>query len=118
MRVRDPGFSGCGPAIAYSAQWSLLLPLWLELPDGARLVEAAGSNAATCKLRIARFGMTGTPAQNLERHAALARRAGFTVRTEKTAIIATRAKDGAAFRIDASAIPNGTRIDMVSNRGR
>ncbi|MDB5702707.1 MAG: hypothetical protein JWL66_2906 [Sphingomonadales bacterium] len=117
-RIKQPGFSGCDPTVAYSAQWSLRLPTWLDLPPRARLAEAAGSDTPTCKLRIIRFGVTGTPTETLRHYAVLGKRAGFLVRPGKTSIIATRASDGAAFHIHATAISDGTRIDQTSNRGR
>jgi hypothetical protein len=116
-RVADAGFTGCKTAIGYSAQWSLRLPAWLELPDKAHLVEAAGSDAPHCALRIIRFGMEGTPAATLTLYAEVAKRAGFTARPEKTSLTAARGKDGAAFRVDVVAIPTGTRVDLISNRG-
>ncbi|MDB5713439.1 MAG: hypothetical protein JWO15_836 [Sphingomonadales bacterium] len=117
-RVKQAEFSGCNPTIAYSAQWSIRLPQWLELPARAQLAEAAGSDAPSCKLRIARFGMTGAPAALLQQYAVIAKRAGFRVQPGKASIIATRASDGAAFQMDATAISNGTRVDLASNRGR
>jgi hypothetical protein len=117
-QIGQAGFSGCNPAIAYSAQWSLRLPTWLELPASARLAEAAGSDTPGCKLRIVRFGMTGTPTALLQHYTVVGKRAGFLLQPGKASITATRASDGAAFHIDATAISNGTRIDLASNRGR
>lgn len=117
-RVREPGFAGCNPAIGYTAQWSLRLPRWLQLPDGAHLAEAAGSDRPGCALRIIRFGMIGTPAQMLDRYAVIAKRAGFGIGRGPAMLRAARLADGAAFRIDTTAVPNGSRIDLVTNRGR
>ncbi|CAN5241091.1 hypothetical protein BH09PSE3_BH09PSE3_13370 [soil metagenome] len=117
-RIREPAFAKCNPAVRYSAQWSLRLPDWIELPDGAHLAEAAGSDSPACALRIIRFGMSGTPALALDHFAAAAKHDGFAIQRSANSLSASRALDGAAFRVDATVIASGTRIDAVSNRGR
>jgi hypothetical protein len=117
MRIREAAYSGCNPVVTYSAQWSIRLPDWIELPDGARVAEAAGSDTPICALRIVRFGIGGTPRQALARYAVLAKRAGFVITSGRTTLAAVRKKDGAALQIEAFAIAEGARIDLTSNRG-
>lgn len=118
LRVQEAAFTGCSAAIGYSAQWSVRLPEWLALPDGAHLAEAAGSDAKGCALRIVRFGMRGEVTAALDNYVAIAKRGGFAVERGTGTLIARRAGDGAAFRVDATTIAAGTRIDLTSNRGR
>ena len=114
---RTPAFSGCSPAISYSAQWSLRFPDLLALPEHARLAEAAGSTSPTCALRIMRFALPSSPAETLDRYAALAAKSGYAVARAGNSLTATQSGNG-AFHIDVTAIRDGTRIDLISNRGR
>lgn len=112
--VRDPAFAGCAPDIGYSAMWSLKLPAPLALPKEARLAEAAGADRPGCALRIVRFAMPGAPAAVRASFAALASREGFDVAEAGTVTRARRARDGMAFRVDATLSKDGTRVDLVT----
>lgn len=116
-RVRDAAFTGCNTDVAYSTQWSIRLPDWIDLPDDARVAEAAGSDSPICALRIVRFGVVGTPQQAMARYAVLVKKAGFAVTIGSASLMAVRKRDGAAFHVDAVATTDGTRIDLTSNRG-
>ncbi len=111
--VRDPAFAGCVPELGYSAMWSVKLPALLALPKEARLAEAAGYDRPGCALRIVRFAMPGAPAAVRARYAALAEREGFEVAEAGTVTGARRARDGMAFRIDATLSKDGTRVDLA-----
>jgi hypothetical protein len=111
--VADPAFAGCTAQIGYSAMWSVKLPPVLALPKEARLAEAAGYDQNGCALRIVRFAMPGAPATVLSSYETLAKREGFAVTTDKTTVVASRAKDGIALRIETALSKDGTRVDLA-----
>jgi hypothetical protein len=113
-RVREPAFAGCKAMIGYSAQWSLKLPAALALPKTARLSEGAGSDTPGCALRIIRFGMASPPATVAAGYEAIAKQEGFVTSRSGDTITATRARDGAAFQIEAVANADGSRVDLSS----
>lgn len=112
--ARTSRFAGCDARIGYSADWMNRLPPELALPDAARLSEAAGSDVAGCGLRIMRYGIAATPAQMLDRYAAIARRHGFATTRSEQQLTATRAP--AAFTVAMAATASGTVVDLTSRR--
>lgn len=97
--AKQPGFAGCDPRIAYSAQWMNRLAPPLALPRAARLSEGAGSDTSQCSLRIVRYWIPATPRQIAERYAAIRRKG-----------------DGGHFTVLATAMAGGTTVDLVSRR--
>ncbi len=113
LRLRDPAFKGCDPKIDYAFAWMARLPADLALPETAKVSEAAGSNAATCKLRIVRYAIA-RPVAEVE---AFYRKRGFNLSGRDGTISGMRAKDGAAFWVSIAAVKSRTHVDFVTNRG-
>ena len=113
-RLRDAAFKGCEPKIDYAFAWMAQLPTDLALPDAAKVSEAAGSNAAACKLRIVRYAID-RPVAEVE---AFYRKQGFLISGSDGSISGIRAKDGTAFTAAIKATKSGAGVDFVTNRGK
>ena len=52
---RTPAIAACAPRLRYSAEWANRLPSGLALYPDAHVAEAAGTDEAGCRVRVARF---------------------------------------------------------------
>ena len=111
--VREKSFAGCDAKIDYAFAWMAQLPAELPLPATATVSEAAGSNTATCNLRIVRYSVP-RPAAEVN---AFYRKKGFVISDSDNAILGIRASDGAAFRASVTATKSGAAVDFTTNRG-
>jgi hypothetical protein len=116
-QIVDPAFSGCNAKIDYAFAWSARLPADLPLPAEAKVTEAAGSDAKTCKLRLVRFVTMQSVEAVSTFYRDLARKRGFILAEKDGTISGVRARDGAAFSIDATESKSGATVDFVTNRG-
>ncbi len=114
LRLRDPAFKGCDPKIDYAFAWMARLPAELALPDAAKVSEAAGSNKATCNLRIVRYAIA-RPVADVK---AFYRKQGFAISGSDGSIRGIRAKDSTAFTVAIKATKSGAIVDFATNRGR
>ena len=112
-RVKDAAFAGCNPKVDYALAWSGRLPAELALPAGATVSEAAGSDAANCKLRIVRYAIA-KPQADVE---TFYRKAGYVISGSADAISGIRASDSAAYWVSVTAAEKGSSIDFATNRG-
>lgn len=116
-RIVDPAFTGCNAKIDYAFAWSARLPADLPLPAEAKVTEAAGSDAKTCKLRVVRFvTMQSVEAVSIY-YRDLARKRSFTLAEKDGTISGVRARDGAAFSIATTDAKSGATVDFITNRG-
>lgn len=120
MKNSGSGFAGCTP-VRYSYRWAADLPKELALPSEARVAEAAGSDAAACRLRLIAFASTQTPEAVLNRYREVARSNGY--RQSQSAVdgvttIMAQRDDGAVFVGSVSAGDGGSVVDLATNRGR
>jgi hypothetical protein len=69
---------GCGPELQHDAKWARALPAAFAVYPGARLTDAAGSEAPGCTAQVATF-ITGAPPQRvLDHYRASAAQAGYS----------------------------------------
>ena len=73
---------GCGPELKPGAEWAGKLPAAFGLLPGARLTDAAGSEAPGCRAQVVTF-ITGTaPERVLEHYRARAVQAGYSAQQQ------------------------------------
>ena len=121
MTGEGDAFVRCGNPLRYSYRWAAELPNELTLPPEAQVAEAAGSDTATCRLRLVAFASSASPEDVLGQYRAKARGAGY--RTSETAqsgatMITARRRDGAAFIARIEPGNGGSVVDLATNRGR
>jgi len=120
QRQRDPATANCAAAIGYSATWAARLPEALPLYPGATIREAAGTDAAGCRLRVVAFVTGAPPAKAVAFYHARARAAGYTaeVQADRATRIVGGTRADAAFVIYADPrADGGSDVQMVVNGG-
>jgi len=119
QRQRNPATAGCAARVGYSAAWATRLPDALPLYPGARVTEAAGTDANGCALRIVSFTTGAPPAKAIGFYYTRATAAGFSA--EAQAQGAMRVLGGtrgeAAYVIYATPRAGGSEVDLVVNGG-
>jgi hypothetical protein len=116
-------FAGCALDAPYGFGWADRLPDGLSLPETGRVSEAAGSDQGNCRLRVVSFASSDPPSATIAFYRRAAKAGGYREnqrsRGSATVIEATRSRDGAAFVVTIGAgVPDGSAVDLVSNRGR
>ena len=117
-RQRDPRTSGCAAKVNYSAVWATRLPDALPLYPGARVAEAAGSDADGCSLRIVSFATGAPPAKAISFYYTRATAAGFSAEVQShggmRVVGGTRGE--AAYVIYARPhAGGGSEVDLIVN---
>ena len=122
-RSGDAAARACAPAIRYSAMWATHLSDDLPLPPAARVIEAAGSDGARCRLRAVAYGAAMPVATLLAGEYARASRAGYAVTYQAAgdlhALTARRARDGSGLVLVARDAGDGiadVRVVMAGER--
>ena len=86
------------------------------------MVEAAGSDAANCRLRAVSYSSTAAPKAMIDYYLTIARRAGFAAshsgEGKEDLVNGTRDRDGAAFYAIIQPAGAGSSVDLVANNGR
>jgi hypothetical protein len=121
-RQKDKKTSGCAADLQYSAAWAQRLPADLPLYPKANVVEAAGSEDGTCRLRVVSFSAPVTMQGMLDYYYTKAVRGGYTsehqVDGEQHILGGTRDRDGGAYVLYMTPrADGGTDVDMVANNG-
>lgn len=121
-RISRVSFAACQLDVAYSARFAASLPVDLPLFSGGRVVEAAGSDTPTCRLRAVTYSTSAPLAEVAGYYKALATKAGYRVGEKVAAadhlISGQRAGDRAAFYVILQPAGGGTMVDLVANNGR
>jgi hypothetical protein len=113
-------FNGCGLDVDYAMGWSNRLPADLPLYPRARVVEAAGSDAGNCNLRVVTYTSTAAPRALVDYYVATARRAGYSAQATREGdehIVAGTRGNEAYYVILAQSAAGGTSADFVANNG-
>lgn len=119
---RNQGKEGCEANLQYGMGWAERLPKTFAVYPKARLMEAAGSEEASCNLRAASF-VTDQPMQPvIDYYYTKALRAGFDAEHQllngEHVLGGVRKKDdGAYFITFAKHESGGTAVDIVANNG-
>jgi outer membrane murein-binding lipoprotein Lpp len=115
-------FNGCLLDVQYSMDFVNRLPSDLPLYPGARLIEAAGSDARNCRLRAVSYSTAASPKAIIDYYLTIARRAGYTAShnsdSKEEMVNGSRERDGAAFYTIIQAAGAGSSVDLVVNNGR
>lgn len=121
-RLSKDKFNGCVLDVQYSMDFANRLPADLPLYPRARVVEAAGSDAANCRLRAVSYSSTAAPKAMIDYYLTIARRAGFAAshsgEGKEELVNGTRDRDGAAFYAIIQSAGAGSSVDLVANNGR
>jgi hypothetical protein len=120
-KLSQASFSGCGLDVSYSMAWSARMPADLPLYPQAKVSEAAGSDAASCRLRAVTFSSSAAPRNLIDYYLTTARNAGYQAdlssKNGEQMVAGSRA-DGAAFYVIITPrTSGGTIADLVANRG-
>lgn len=108
----------CAGALQYSALWAAKLPNGLEVYPHGHTVDAAGSDANACLLRIVTYRVAVAPKDVMDWYFTRARSVGFATQNGLSGGVAhmsgTRGA-GAGFAVQARPTPdNLTEVDVVS----
>lgn len=97
--------------------WAARLPTAVALYPGAKVSEAAGSDAAGCRRRIVSFTAAAAPAQILEHYRARVTAAGYSVEhlVEGGADVLGGTRGEAAYYLTVRPAPGGSAVDLVVN---
>jgi hypothetical protein len=106
----------CQQAVQTGFDWAARLSAPALIAPLGMVEEAAGSDAAACRVRAVRY-LTAAPLEDaLIYHDTLARRAGFSIQryAEPEAILAAIGKEGEALRVHVRELSGGmTAVNMV-----
>jgi hypothetical protein len=119
-RLSKDKFNGCMLDVKYSMDFANRLPTDLPLYPRARVVEAAGSDTASCRLRAVTYSSSAAPKAMIDYYLTIARRAGFTAShsSEGNEDLVSGTRDGAAFYAIIQPAGAGSSVDLVANNGR
>jgi hypothetical protein len=73
---------GCGPELQQGAEWAQKLPAPFGLYPGARLTDAAGSEAPGCRAQVVTFITGDAPERVLQHYGARAAQAGYSAQQQ------------------------------------
>lgn len=120
-RTSTRAASACAGGISYATIWSTRLPAALPLYPDARVLEAAGTDAGGCALRIVSFASNAPLGRVSDWYYAHLTRAGFAPehRADGSEHVLGGTRGDAAFMVYLRpAAHGGTEVDLVSNAGR
>ena len=119
----DKRTSACAGSMRYSAAWADRVPGDVPLYPGARVVEAAGADTASCHLRAVSFATNASLKTVIDWYYTRVTNAGFSADHQSDGaehtLGGTRQRDGGAYVLFlTSRRDGGTDVDMVANNGR
>jgi hypothetical protein len=121
-RIAQESFAGCQLDVGYSMDFAAKAPTELPLFPKSRVTEAAGSDAANCKLRAISYNAPAPVADLVGYYKGLAQTAGYSfgdkLSGEDHIVTGKRAADGGAFYAILKPAGGGTSVDLVANNGR
>ncbi|TVV69925.1 hypothetical protein [Sphingomonas solaris] len=119
----DPGQSVASAdgkcTFAYDAAWAGKLPAELPIYPGARVTEAAGSDAPGCKRRIVSFAAAAPVASIIDFYRGRVSRAGYSAEhlAQQGSDVLGGTRGDAAYYISVSPSGAGSTVDLVANGG-
>lgn len=122
-RQSVPQIRACATSLGYAAGWAGRLPADLPLYGGARVIEAAGSDAPGCSLRAVSYATTQPVAHMIDWYATQGTRAGFALAHQADGddhvLSGTRGRDRAAYvAFVRPGVSGGSQIDVLVSGGR
>ena len=119
LAAGQPAARGCA-GIAYAAGWANRLPAELPLYPDARLSEAAGSTAGTCRLRAVSFASAAPAAKVVNWYHSRASNAGYRTEHQRDGAMQVLGgtRGGDAFVVWVTPRPGGgIDVDLLTNAG-
>jgi hypothetical protein len=113
-----PGGGACADKVEYSANWVNVLPAPLAVYPRGAVQEAAGTDAAGCKLRVVNFTSPVAPKDIVDYYYTRARQAGYASRhaVDGQDHVLGGDKGAAAYVVYARKLDNGmTEVDLVAS---
>lgn len=120
VAARLPGESRCTSGLTYSAAWAARMPPAIPVYPGGATLEAAGSDADGCALRVVTFVTAVPTGEVLSFYAARARMARFaaTHAANETHHVLWGGKGAAAFRLSLHESERGlTEVTLATIGG-
>ncbi|MDP3908152.1 hypothetical protein [Novosphingobium sp.] len=109
----------CADKLGYTASWAAGLPPALPVYPRGHVQEAAGSDAAGCKIRAVNFQTPVPPGEVVEFYAALARKGGYAVRAGQAGpdLTLSGTLDTARFALFVRGSADMTVVNLVTSGG-
>lgn len=119
-RQRSPRAADCAARVRYSAIWSVRLPAGLPLYPDARVAEAAGTDAAGCRLRIVSFASSAPPSRVIDWYYGRVTAAGYSGehKTDGAMEVLGGTHGDDAYLLYVTKRAGGSDVDLVVNAAR
>jgi hypothetical protein len=117
-RQNSPTARSCAARIQYAAGWASRLPSGLPLYPGARVSEAAGTDASGCTLRAVSFSAAAPAKTVLDWYYTQATKAGFSAEHQSDGaqhVLGGVRRDASYVLFLSTRADGGTDIDLVAN---
>lgn len=113
----------CQGSVTYGNQWASTMPTAFDVYPHAELIEAAGYDAAGCKMRVASFRTSAPMQRMINWYYTRAIRSGYSaehqLRGGAHVLGGYRSRDqGAYFIVFDERGDGGTNVDIVANDGK
>ncbi len=117
--VQRGGNRQCAAKVGYSAAWATRLPAALALHPDARVIEAAGTDADGCRLRIVSFVIAQPVGRMVDWYYTRARQGGYSAehQAEGGQHVLGGTRGDAAYAVFLSPDGRGTSVDLVVDGG-
>jgi hypothetical protein len=118
--MSDRGSTGCGPDFDHNMQWARRLPAAFAVYPGSRITDAAGSDAADCRVRVVTFTTQAAPKRVLDWYGARAAGAGYSAEHQKREgdhILAGANGGQGAFYLIVTPTAAGSDVALIANSG-
>lgn len=113
--------SGCGAKFDYNKGWARRLPAAFPVFPGARITEAAGSDAGDCRMRVVTFTSDAPPQRVLGWYRQRAATAGYSVeqqRRERDLVLGgVNERDDGAYYLIVTPLGSGSDVALIANKG-
>ena len=122
-RQPDPELKRCAASLGYTAGWAARMPADLPLYRAAQVVEAAGTDAAGCRVRAVTFTTARPVDHMLDWYFTTASRGGYRsthqADAEAHVLAGTRPGDRGSFvAFVRESVTGGSEIDLLVSDGR
>jgi hypothetical protein len=112
----------CDKQFTTGLRWATRLPAGIELYPGAKVIEAAGSDAGDCHVRIVSYVADAAPRDVAEWYRAAASAAGYAPQVSQKGreqfVAGLRSPAGDAFHVTIAAdADTGSTVDLIVNHG-
>jgi hypothetical protein len=111
----------CNAAFKYGNDWGSRLPQPFAVYPGARIVEAAGADAADCHARVVSFTTRAAPQQVLDWYRQRASGGGYSAEQQQRGadlvLAGSREGNEGAYFLIVTPLPKGSEVALIVNTG-